>query len=244
VSRALKIRIAVFVALILHVVVVVALIRSAMPFSERTLLKWKHRDTGTKVWLLDDHSFDNTLQLHVERNGRRQMGYVIDKSSYGTLRFALYGKRLLALNDSYIFAAYDLESNQILYYWQLPFTIYEGQGEIVASHREPEGAVMRSGFPRTRESEAATSRPGGSSVDWSRARRSRASLQPTIAGIAWTLECRSGLLRRQASCRPYALHSRLHAASASSHAGATTDSCGQTAGSPPPPPTIAARRDA
>ena len=114
------------------------------------LVSW--RDGDTRIWLVDDGSFDLTLQLHVERAGRRRFEYVIDKSTYSTLRLIKYRGQLLAVNDRFIFAAYDTASDSIIRYDALPFTIWEGQGEIVSSHRWSDGpASMRAGFPMWRE---------------------------------------------------------------------------------------------
>ena len=107
---------------------------------------------GSRVWLTDDGSFDLTLQLHVSRAGRTRSEYVIDKSDYSTLRLIRHKDRVLVANGDYIFAAYDPASDRIIRYRDLPFTIWEGQGEVLDSYQWSDGpARMRDGFPERRE---------------------------------------------------------------------------------------------
>jgi len=107
-----------------------------------------------KVWLYDNGSFDCTLELHVKRRGQERFEYVIDKSTYSTLRLIKYQGRIMAANDKYIFAAYDPASDRIVGYHDLPFTIWEGQGEVLGSYKFTDAAPeMRRDFPQRTESE-------------------------------------------------------------------------------------------
>lgn len=110
------------------------------------------RSGDSDIWLVDSGSVDLTLQLHVRRAGRTRYDYVIDKSGYSTLRLIKYRGRILAANGKYIFAAYDLASDQIVHYRDLPFTIWEGQGEVMDSYQwSNKPAHMRQDFPERRE---------------------------------------------------------------------------------------------
>ena len=106
-----------------------------------------------KVWLYDEGSFDLTLKLYVSRDGVTRSRYVIDKSEYGTLRLIRHEGDVLAAADEFIFAAYDTELDAIITYHDLPFTIWEGQGEVVDSYKWSDAAVMRRGFPERKARE-------------------------------------------------------------------------------------------
>jgi hypothetical protein len=131
----------------------VLLVRNLSLFPKSRLLFWEDTTSGAEIWLQDPWSFDLTLELHVRRNGTHRKEYVIDKSEYGRLSFVLYGDRLLVLNNQYIFAAYDIPTDCVIHYDDLPFTLYEGQGKVVDSTRIGDRASMRSGFPLKRESD-------------------------------------------------------------------------------------------
>ena len=68
------------------------------------------------------------------------------------------GGQLLVANDNYIFAAYNPRTDAVTHYYNLPFTIWEGQGKIVDSYRfSDKKAWMRKDFPHKHEQ---TSQPG------------------------------------------------------------------------------------
>ena len=119
-------------------------------------------DGPARVWLLDNGSFDMTLELHVVRRGQHQRAYVIDKSNYSTLRFIRFDGNILVANGDFVFAAYDASADRIVSYDQLPFTVWEGQGEVVDSYQfSNDPASMRPGFPRVREQSAEDGGVGG-----------------------------------------------------------------------------------
>ena len=108
--------------------------------------------SGSQVWLTDNGSFDLDLQLHVKRAGQTRSEYVIDKSGYSTLRLIKHKGRILVAAGDYIFAAYDPASDQIIRYRDLPVTIWNGQGEVIASYKWSDGpARMRHDFPERRD---------------------------------------------------------------------------------------------
>jgi hypothetical protein len=120
------------------------------------------REGQARVWLVDNGSFDATLELHVERGGQHQRQYVIDKSTYSTLRLIRYGGRILVANGEFIFAAYDPASDHIIQFDQLPFTVWEGQGQVLDSYDfGNERASMRFGFRQVREQRAIGGAGGG-----------------------------------------------------------------------------------
>ena len=86
------------------------------------------------LWLFDIGGMDSTLELHVDGNARHRSEYVIDKSTYSTLRFIRYNGRVLVANGEFIFAAYDPAADAVIGYDDLPFKIWEGQGEVLASY--------------------------------------------------------------------------------------------------------------
>jgi hypothetical protein len=124
------------------------------PFAGRGVLL-KIDEGPATLWLSDTGDFDSTLELHVERAARHRMAYAIDKSTYSTLRFVRYAGRILIANGEYVFAAYDPAADAILGPADLPFTIREGQGQVIASYAYgDQPAIMWHTFPRVREQRA------------------------------------------------------------------------------------------
>jgi hypothetical protein len=77
---------------------------------------------------------------------------VIDKSTYSTLRLIRYAGHILVANGEFIFAAYDAPADRIIRTDQLPFTVWEGQGDVLDTYRFADGpASMRPEFRRVRE---------------------------------------------------------------------------------------------
>lgn len=142
-----KLALAVLACLVLLVIVLVVIVPHCLS-AENVLLSYADSTSGTKLWLEDNGSFDSAILLHVKRNGMEQRSYIIDKSQYGTWGFARDHDQFLVVNDEFIVAAYDMPSEKIIHYRELPFTIREGQGEIVALKKSARRAALRQDFPR------------------------------------------------------------------------------------------------
>jgi hypothetical protein len=96
----------------------------------------------------------------VDNAGTRRFDYVIDKSSYGTLRLVRDRGRILVTADRFIFAAYDPATDMIIRYNDLPFTIWDGRGEVLDARRFADGAAhMRQDFPHRTEGKTTTATP-------------------------------------------------------------------------------------
>lgn len=124
------------------------------PFRGRGVLL-EMTEGPARIWLADRGSFDVTLELHVDGPAGHRSVYAIDKSTYSTLRFVRHGGRVLVANGPFVFAAYDPATDRIIGYNELPFTVWEGQGEVVDSYRfSSDPPSMRAGFPEVRERRA------------------------------------------------------------------------------------------
>jgi hypothetical protein len=109
-----------------------ALFLGAPTFGRGTLLSCREGDAYLR--LTDPGGVDMTLTLTVKRSGETQSAYVIDKSTYGTLRFVRDGGRVLVTNDGFIFAAYEPATGRIVPYDELEVTVWNGRGEVLDTH--------------------------------------------------------------------------------------------------------------
>lgn len=103
---------------------------------------------GTTLSLHDTGSFDLALFLHIDRRNSHEISEIIDKSTYGTLRFVRYKDNILVANDQFIFASYNTVTHELLNYNQLPFTVWTNQGKVLDSYTfGSDPAAMRPNFP-------------------------------------------------------------------------------------------------
>ena len=105
---------------------------------EELLIEWHDAADGATFRVTERpgvlvHTY---TRLYVERGGRVDAKQIDDDARFGTLSLVRYENWLLVLSDDEVWAGYDYANRRIVgehYYEQLPFTIRQSEGEVVAS---------------------------------------------------------------------------------------------------------------
>ena len=108
------------------------------PSEERLLIEW-HDSTHNITFRVTERpgAIVNTFtRLYVERDSNVNDVQIDDDARFGTISLVRYENWLLVLSDNEVWAGYDYTNSRLLgeHRWEeLPFTIRQSKGEVVAS---------------------------------------------------------------------------------------------------------------
>jgi hypothetical protein len=122
---------------------------------KRLLLEWTDPNSGTvfRITELPGAMVKQNCRLHVQRDDVRQERLIDDDAKFSTVAFVRYDHWLLVVcrGVNEVWAGYDYNSGKLYgeYDWSsLPFTLWAGEGTVVAEQKVGDASYSPANFPR------------------------------------------------------------------------------------------------